>query len=95
MILCTAYGVLHWVYTRTFEQIRRIISLFFLLLGPCFSKFLHASQKKVLVTLLVVNGVMFLAEIIIGLIAQSTGVIADSLDMLADAMVYSIGLYAC
>ena len=37
---------------------------------------------------------MFLAEIILGFIAESTALIADSLDMLADAAVYGISLYA-
>lgn len=54
----------------------------------------EASQKKILLTLLVINGAMFVAEIAVGLIAESTGVIADSLDMLADAMVYGIALSA-
>ena len=33
-------------------------------------------------------------ELIVGLIAQSTGLIADSLDMFADAAVYGLALYA-
>jgi Co/Zn/Cd efflux system component len=37
---------------------------------------------------------MFVAEIIVGIMADSTGVLADSLDMLADALVYGVGLYA-
>lgn len=51
-------------------------------------------QRKVLRTLLAINGVMFVVELAVGLIAQSSGVMADSLDMLADAMVYGVGLYA-
>ncbi len=43
--------------------------------------------------LLLINGVMFLTEVTAGLLAQSTGLIADSLDMLADASVYGISLY--
>ena len=53
-----------------------------------------AEQKKVLLWLLAINGTMFVAELIVGLMARSTGVMADSLDMLADALVYGIGLYA-
>jgi Co/Zn/Cd efflux system component len=34
------------------------------------------------------------APLIVGLIAQSTGLIADSLDMFADAAVYGLALYA-
>lgn len=37
---------------------------------------------------------MFLAEFGAGLLSQSTALIADSLDMFADAAVYSVGLYA-
>ena len=37
---------------------------------------------------------MFIAEITLGILSESTALIADSLDMLADATVYGIGLYA-
>lgn len=43
---------------------------------------------------LAINASMFVAEFVLGIIAQSTGLIADSLDMLADATVYAISLYA-
>ncbi|MDZ4084621.1 MAG: cation transporter, partial [Bdellovibrionales bacterium] len=43
---------------------------------------------------LAINGTMFVAELAFGIFAQSTGLIADSLDMLADALVYGISLYA-
>jgi cation diffusion facilitator family transporter len=52
------------------------------------------SQARILVILLIINATMFVAEMVAGFIAESTGLIADSLDMLADAMVYGIGLYA-
>ncbi|VAX06289.1 Cobalt-zinc-cadmium resistance protein CzcD [hydrothermal vent metagenome] len=51
-------------------------------------------QSRVLVILLAINGVMFVVEMIAGIIGDSTALIADSLDMLADATVYGIGLYA-
>ena len=51
-------------------------------------------QARVLRFVLVINAAMFVAELVAGLIAQSTGLIADSLDMLADAAVYGVGLYA-
>jgi len=51
-------------------------------------------QKGILISLLAINGFMFVFEISLGWYAQSTGLIADSLDMLADAIVYAIGLYA-
>ena len=52
------------------------------------------SQRRVLVILLLINAVMFLFEFGLGWYAESTGLIADSMDMLADAIVYAIGLYA-
>jgi len=52
------------------------------------------SEKKVLWVLLSINAVMFVGEFIGGWLADSTGLIADSLDMLADAGVYAISLYA-
>jgi len=53
-----------------------------------------ASQKKVLYWLLGINAVMFAIELGVGVLADSTALIADSLDMLADAVVYAIGIYA-
>ena len=51
-------------------------------------------EKKTLITLLAINAFMFVAELTLGWYAQSTGLIADSLDMLADATVYGLSLYA-
>lgn len=51
-------------------------------------------QRRVLIILLVINAIMFFVEISAGIIAESTALIADSLDMLADAVVYGVGLYA-
>ncbi|EFO80224.1 cobalt-zinc-cadmium resistance protein [Oscillochloris trichoides DG-6] len=51
-------------------------------------------QRRVLITVLVINAALFVIELITGLIAQSMGLIADSLDMLADAIVYGLSLYA-
>ena len=51
-------------------------------------------QSRVLIILLVINAFMFLVEIVLGVASESTALIADSLDMLADAIVYGIGLYA-
>lgn len=53
-----------------------------------------AAEGTVLRQLLAINGVMFVLELGLGFYAQSTGLIADSLDMLADAMVYGVSLYA-
>lgn len=51
-------------------------------------------EQKTLIALSVINAVMFLTELILGWLAESTGLIADSLDMLADAGVYGLSLYA-
>ena len=51
-------------------------------------------QRSLLLLLLGINLSMFVVEIGAGVMAQSTGLIADSLDMLADAMVYGVALYA-
>ena len=51
-------------------------------------------ERKTLIMLLSINAFMFVSELIIGWLAQSTGLIADSLDMLADATVYGLSLYA-
>ncbi len=53
-----------------------------------------ADEARVLGWLLAINAVMFVLEIGAGWLAQSTGLIADSLDMLADAAVYGLALYA-
>ena len=52
------------------------------------------SQRQVLYWLLGINATMFVIEMGIGLLANSTALIADSLDMLADAVVYGVALYA-
>jgi len=51
-------------------------------------------ERKTLIILLLINAFMFIFELVLGWIAQSTGLIADSLDMLADAAVYGLTLYA-
>jgi len=51
-------------------------------------------EAKTLKYLLAINFTMFIVEIIIGIYAESTGLIADGLDMLADSFVYSLSLYA-
>lgn len=47
-----------------------------------------------LITVLVINAVMFLAEFGGGLVAGSTALMADALDNLGDALVYGVSLYA-
>ncbi|HZW13312.1 MAG TPA: cation transporter [Noviherbaspirillum sp.] len=53
-----------------------------------------ASEAATLRLLLTINAIMFFVEIVLGMMAQSTGLIADSLDMFADAAVYGLALYA-
>lgn len=51
-------------------------------------------QRKLLIIVLIINAALFLLELTTGFIAQSMGLVADSLDMLADAIVYGLSLYA-
>ena len=52
------------------------------------------SQRKLLWTVLIINFSFFAIEIIAGIIAKSMGLVADSLDMLADGIVYGLALFA-
>jgi cation diffusion facilitator family transporter len=51
-------------------------------------------RRRVLVAVLAINLVMFVVELGAGLVARSTALMADSVDMLGDAIVYGISLYA-
>lgn len=51
-------------------------------------------EARTLKILLAINAVLFVIELTVAWFAESTGLLADSLDMLADAAVYSIALYA-
>lgn len=52
------------------------------------------AMRRVLTIVLVINAAMFLAEFGAGLVARSTALMADSVDMLGDALVYALSLYA-
>ena len=54
----------------------------------------ETNQTKVLWTVLAINFAFFLIEMTTGWISESMGLVADSLDMLADAFVYGISLFA-
>jgi cation diffusion facilitator family transporter len=54
---------------------------------------LRARQSKILKIVLVINLVMFFIEFGSGIIAQSTALLADSLDMFGDAVVYAFSLF--
>ncbi|PCI18284.1 MAG: cation transporter [Piscirickettsiaceae bacterium] len=51
-------------------------------------------QRRVLIIVLLINATMFFVEFSAGLVSHSTALMADSLDMLADALVYALGLFA-
>src|SRR5688572_948601 len=53
-----------------------------------------AAQRRMLYAVLSINSVMFIAELVGGLVAHSTSLVADSVDMLGDAIVYGVSLYA-
>ena len=53
----------------------------------------QARQSKMLKVVLSINLGMFLLEFVAGLMAASTALLADSLDMLGDALVYGFSLY--
>ena len=55
---------------------------------------LQADQRRVLLFVLAINAAMFVAEFTAGLIANSTALMADSVDMLGDALVYGLSLFA-
>lgn len=54
---------------------------------------LRTRQSSVLKTVLGINAVMFLVELAVGMSAGSVSLVADSLDMLGDALVYGFSLY--
>ncbi len=61
--------------------------------GSEFEK-LRERQSKTLWIVLGINGIMFCLELIVGLLAGSVALQADSLDMLSDTLVYGFSLYA-
>ena len=54
----------------------------------------QADQRRVLVIVLAINAVMFVLEFGAGVIAGSAALMADASDMLGDALVYAVSLYA-
>jgi len=53
-----------------------------------------ANEMSVLRKVFAINATMFVIGLVGGWIAQSTGLIADSLDMFADASVFGLSMYA-
>jgi len=54
---------------------------------------MRASHGRVLWIVLAINALVFLVEGYAGLIARSTALLADALDMLGDALVYGFSLF--
>lgn len=54
---------------------------------------LRVRQGSVLKIVLAINAIMFLIELFGGIMARSSAVLADSLDMFGDATVYAFSLY--
>ena len=54
----------------------------------------QAEQRRVLQMVLAINAAMFVAEFSAGAIAGSAALMADSVDMLGDALVYGLSIYA-
>lgn len=59
----------------------------------CEIEALRDRQSSILKIVLAINAVMFLLELTAGLLAGSVSLIADSLDMLGDALVYGFSIY--
>ena len=59
----------------------------------CALEQLHARQGTTLKVVLVLNAIMFVVELVAGLMANSVALLADSLDMLGDALVYGFSLW--
>lgn len=55
---------------------------------------LRVRQSSTLKIALVINAVMFVVELVAGMMAGSTALLSDSLDNLGDALTYGISLYA-
>jgi Co/Zn/Cd efflux system component len=53
-----------------------------------------AGEARSLAIVLAINAVMFVVELVAGFMADSSALVADSLDMFADATVYGLALWA-
>lgn len=59
----------------------------------CEIEALRNRQSSILKIILSINAVMFIVELTAGLIAGSVSLVADSLDMLGDALIYGFSIY--
>jgi Co/Zn/Cd efflux system component len=53
----------------------------------------QASQRTLLMQVLAINFFFFVLEVVAGFLSNSMGLVADSLDMLADSLVYALALF--
>src|SRR5512139_2976747 len=60
----------------------------------CHASITDSAQRSILWTALGLNAAMAVIEGVTGLRAESTGLLADALDMLSDAGAYGVGLLA-
>lgn len=60
----------------------------------CHHEAKNAQERKILTVALILNATMAIVGGIAGWIGESTGLLADALDMLSDATAYAIGLVA-
>lgn len=54
----------------------------------------HAQERSVLWTVFAINIFFFALELLTGFLSHSMGLLADSLDMMADGIVYGLALFA-
>lgn len=59
----------------------------------CVSPALIKNQRRILIWVLLINAVMFVVEASAGWLAESSALLADSLDMLGDSLVYGFSLF--
>lgn len=59
----------------------------------CEIEMLRNRQRSTLKIVLVINAAMFIVELTAGLVSGSVSLLADSLDMLGDALVYGFSIY--
>src|SRR3989338_97709 len=59
----------------------------------CEIEALRARQSSTLKIMLGINAAMFIVELVAGLLGNPVSLVADSLDMLGDALVYGFSLY--
>jgi len=60
----------------------------------CSTRALQGRQRNILIWVLLINAGMFVVEASAGWVAHSSALLADSLDMLGDSLVYSFSLFA-